>query len=125
MGALKTNFKNDILSESMNGKRRYKETQNSDGSISLDDVSSYDQVGSDFGAAELNEVVQTLYGFKNNAIVFSADGKTITEAHDLGTTTTTFNDDGSITSVLTDASGNKTTKRTTFNDDGSISIEVE
>lgn len=125
MGVLKTDFKNDILSESMNGKRRYKETSNSDGSISLDDVSTYDQVGSDFGAAEMNEVVRTLYGFKNNSIVFAADGKSITETHDLGTTKTTFNDDGSIASTLTDASGNKITKRTTFNDDGSISIEIE
>lgn len=125
MSALKTNFQNDILGSSMNGKRRYREVPNSDGSISLDDVSTYEQIGSDFGAAEMNEIVRTLYGFKNNEITFGSDGKSITEVHDLGTTSTVFNDDGSITSTLTDGAGNKITKRTTFNDDGSISIEVE
>ena len=52
---LPTNFKDDILGASMGGKRRYNLIQNSNGTVSLEDVTSYTQVGSDFGAAQMNQ----------------------------------------------------------------------
>lgn len=52
---LPTNFKDDILSSSMGGKRRYNLIQNPNGTVSLEDVTSYTQVGSDFGAARMNQ----------------------------------------------------------------------
>lgn len=52
---LPVNFKDDILNSSMGGKRRYNLIQNSDGTVSLEDVTSYTQVGSDFGAAQMNQ----------------------------------------------------------------------
>lgn len=51
---LPVNFKDDILSAGMNEKRRYNVIQNSDGTISLEDVTTYTQVGSNFGAAQIN-----------------------------------------------------------------------
>lgn len=53
--ALKTNFTDDILSESMNGKRQYNVTENSNGTKSLEDVTDYQSVGSTFSAKDMNE----------------------------------------------------------------------
>lgn len=51
---LPVNFKDDILSSSMGGKRRYNLIQNSDGTYSLEDATDYTQTGSDFGAGQIN-----------------------------------------------------------------------
>ena len=51
---LPTNFTDDILASSMGSKRRYNVINNSDGTISLEDVTDYTQVGSTFGAAQIN-----------------------------------------------------------------------
>lgn len=53
--ALKTNFTDDILAESMNGKRQYNVTENSNGTKSLEDVTNYQSVGSAFSAKDMNE----------------------------------------------------------------------
>lgn len=53
--ALKTNFTDDILSESMNGKRQYNVAENSNGTKSLEDVTDYQSVGSTFSAKDMNE----------------------------------------------------------------------
>ena len=54
MATLATNYQNDILASSMNGKRRYEVTENPDGTISLTDVTEYTQRGSNYAAADLN-----------------------------------------------------------------------
>lgn len=51
---LVTNFQDDILATSMGGKRRYRLIHNSDGTVSLEDVTTYTQVGSNFGASQVN-----------------------------------------------------------------------
>ena len=67
---LPTNFKDDIMSDSMGGKRRYNLINNTDGTVSLVDVTSYTQVGSTYGAAQVNAA--------NKAINAAADaGKII------------------------------------------------
>lgn len=53
--ALKTDYKDDVLNATMNGKRRYRKTEYSDGTFSLEDVTTYDQVGDDFAAKDVNE----------------------------------------------------------------------
>lgn len=53
---MKTDWKEDILAPSMQGKRRYNIYENEDASISLIDSSEYDQVGDVFGATELNQI---------------------------------------------------------------------
>lgn len=52
---LPTDFKDDILASSMDGKRRYHIIDNGDGTVSFEDVTEYTQTGSDFGAKEVNE----------------------------------------------------------------------
>lgn len=64
----KTDYKNDILSESMNGKRKYKMIDNGDGTVSFDDVTVYDQAGDDFGAGDINTI---------NAALNEIEGKKI------------------------------------------------
>lgn len=51
---LPTNYVDDVLNGAMDGKRRYREIPNADGTISLEDVTTYEQVGSNFGASQLN-----------------------------------------------------------------------
>ena len=51
---LDTNFKDDILASS-NAKRKYQMTYNDDGTVSFQDVTAYSQMGSAFGAKEVNE----------------------------------------------------------------------
>lgn len=63
------NFKDDIMNSAMGGKRRYRMINNSDGTISLEDVTTYDQVGSTFGAAQLNAT--------NTAVNAAADASKI------------------------------------------------
>lgn len=58
--ALSTNFKDDILNESVNEKRKYQMTYNDDGTVSFTDVTSYSQTGSEYGAAEVNEERQAI-----------------------------------------------------------------
>ena len=57
---LPTNFKDDILSPSMGGKRRYNLIQNDDGTYSLEDVTDYTQTGSDFGSGQINATNQAV-----------------------------------------------------------------
>ncbi len=51
---LPTNYVDDVLNGAMDGKRRYREIPNADGTISFEDATTYDQIGSNFGAAQLN-----------------------------------------------------------------------
>lgn len=62
MADLPTNFLDDILSDSMGGKRRFKITR-LDGTseeVTIEDISKYDQVGSAFGAGDINKTNQTV-----------------------------------------------------------------
>lgn len=71
---LPTNFKDDIMNASMNGKRRYRMTQNADGTVSFDDATTYDQVGNNFGGAQINQT--------NTAVNASADASKIIDSLD-------------------------------------------
>lgn len=60
MADLPTNYLDDILAQSMNGKRKYRITR-ADGTfeeVTLEDVSEYEQVGSNFGAGDINKTNQ-------------------------------------------------------------------
>lgn len=71
---LPVNFKDDILKENMNGKRRFNMIQNSDGTVSFEDVTEYTQVGSTFGAAQINAT--------NEAVNNAADASKIIDSLD-------------------------------------------
>lgn len=66
---LPVDFQDDIMSVSMGGKRRYRLIQNTDGTYSLEDATTYDQVGSNFGAGQINAT--------NQAVNDSADASKI------------------------------------------------
>ena len=48
--SLKTDYKDDVFA----GNRKYRKTDNPDGTISLADATTYNQVGSTFAAADIN-----------------------------------------------------------------------
>lgn len=52
---LPVNFVDDILNTAISDKRRYNLINNSDGTISLEDVTTYIQIGSEFGAEQVNQ----------------------------------------------------------------------
>lgn len=52
--SLKTDYKNYVPSEDMGGRRRYRKIDNPDGTISLEDVTTYEIEGSKFGADDMN-----------------------------------------------------------------------
>jgi hypothetical protein len=52
--ALKENYKDDILDVSVNTKRKYRMTENPDGTVSFDDETEYTQEGDSFGASDMN-----------------------------------------------------------------------
>lgn len=57
---LPINFVDDILAQSMGGKRKFTITDNGDGTYSIDDVTEYTQIGSDFGASQMNQTNQAV-----------------------------------------------------------------
>ena len=65
---LPVNYK-DVLTSSMDGKRRYRMINNTDGTVSFEDATTYTQIGSNFGAANLNAT--------NGAVNAAADASKI------------------------------------------------
>ena len=65
--ALKENYKDDILDVSVNTKRKYRMTENADGTISLDDETVYTQEGDSFGASDLNAMAHAINNTSSDA----------------------------------------------------------
>lgn len=90
---LPVNFKDDILAAS-NAKRKYQQTFNSDGSVSLEDVTVYTQKGSDFGASQVNQTNGAVNNIYDERILdldelelvtepgFFVDAQAVKEAYD-------------------------------------------
>lgn len=57
---LKTDYKDDILDTSVNTKRKYRMTNNPDGTVSFDDETVYTQEGDNFSASDANAITQNL-----------------------------------------------------------------
>lgn len=55
-----TNFQDDELAEEMQGRRRYRQILNLDGTVSFEDETDYDTEGSTFGASRVNEMAQNI-----------------------------------------------------------------
>ena len=71
---LPTNYVDDVLNGAMDGKRRYREIPNADGTISLEDATTYDQVGSNFGASQLNLMSNNInQSFDSNKMLKTMD----------------------------------------------------
>ena len=54
MAQLKTDYKDQLLNTSVNTQKKYRQTTNADGTISLTDATSYSQEGDTFGAKDIN-----------------------------------------------------------------------
>lgn len=54
-------YQDDILDPSMGGLRQYTEIVNGNGTKSFRDDTVYTQVGSDFGAADINAIISAMY----------------------------------------------------------------
>ena len=61
---LKVDYKNDILDESMIGRRKYKLINNEDGTISIVDETSYTQRGDFLSAEDLNKINESINNIK-------------------------------------------------------------
>ncbi len=53
--ALKTDYKNTIIDTSVNARQKFNMINNTDGTVSFEDVTTYKQVGDAFDAADINE----------------------------------------------------------------------
>jgi hypothetical protein len=73
MADLKINYVDDVLDVTKNQLRKYHQIQNDDGTVSFIDVTEYTQVGTSFGAKDINDT---------NAAINDVNGKldTVTEA---------------------------------------------
>lgn len=80
---LPTNFMDDILNESMNGKRRWTITPNDDGTYTLEDATTYDQLGNTFGQAQVNEMNKAINESVDQARVID-DYKTLAAVNQNG-----------------------------------------
>lgn len=62
MADLPTNYYDDILSESMNGKKKFRLTYRNGTTeeVTIEDISEYDQYGSKFGAGDINKTNQAV-----------------------------------------------------------------
>ena len=91
---LPTNYKDDVLASSMSGKRRYRKIENADGTISLEDVTDYTQIGSSFGASNINAT--------NTAINAAADASKILTTLDdvLACTQSGYTVDAKVTKAM-------------------------
>ena len=80
---LPTNFMDDILNESMNGKRRWIITQNDDGTYTFEDATTYDQLGNTFGQAQVNAMNKAINESVDQARVID-DYKTLAAVNQNG-----------------------------------------
>jgi hypothetical protein len=122
----------DAKDDDFDGSRKWRRTENSDGTVSLTDMTDYREKGTDFGAGEYNGLCAAIQGFTSSTTTISSDGNTITETDaNKRKKVTVFGTDSNgatvITEILYDTDGTKiAAKTTTFSLDGlTIREEVE
>lgn len=75
---LSTDFKDQILSD-VNTQRKYKLTVNEDGTVSLRDMTAYDQQGSSYSAKDINEEREAINDIYANKVVSLDEASLVTE----------------------------------------------
>lgn len=100
---LKMNYKGDVYT----GSRKYTQTANGDGTISLSDSTVYTQQGDNFDGADINATNAEIMGFTNDVVVFD----------DANYTTTTTDSSGKKTVIVGNAAGTEYTE-TLYDTDG-------
>lgn len=66
MADLKTNYVDDVLDTTKNQVRKYQQIQNDDGTVSFVDVTEYTQVGTSFGAKDINDTNAAINAVNGN-----------------------------------------------------------
>lgn len=66
MADLKTNYVDDVLDTTKNQVRKYQQIQNNDGTVSFVDVTEYTQVGTSFGAKDINDTNAAINAVNGN-----------------------------------------------------------
>ena len=79
---LPVNFKDDVIDTSINDKRRYNLITNSDGTTSLEDVTTYEQIGSYFGAEQVNQTNSAVNELIENSELLSNGGEKVKVAEE-------------------------------------------
>lgn len=75
--ALKTDYKNDILDESMTSRRRYKIINNEDSTVSFVDQTVYTQKGDFLDADDLNSMNENINALNGAGFVKSSEVSSI------------------------------------------------
>lgn len=70
MADLKTNYVDDVLDTTKNQLRKYQQIQNDDGTVSFVDVTEYKQVGTSFGAKDINDTNAAINDVKGKLNAF-------------------------------------------------------
>lgn len=73
MADLKTDYKDDVLDVSVNEKRKWIITENGDGTVTIEDATTYSQTGDIFGSADLNAITLAV----NECFQSVSNGKTL------------------------------------------------
>ncbi len=114
MSILRDDFRDEILSESMNGRRHFRVIQNDDGTVSFEDVTELAQKGDCYGQKEINQLNKEVNkAVKKDELIKSLaitehgvvmDGKTCAEyiMQALGTTLTATLTAGAVSVTFTD-----------------------
>lgn len=74
---LPVNYKDDIINTEVQQKRKYNLINNSDGTISLEDVTEYSQKGSTFDAREVNAITTTVNSIIDEKATLESDMESI------------------------------------------------
>lgn len=124
MADLKTDYKDDVLDVSVNEKRKWIITENGDGTVTIEDATTYSQAGDIFGSADLNAITLAV----NECFQSVSNGKTllasaITDKRVATDATATFSQMAENISKIVLGSGNATkpdvlSGKTFTNDDG-------
>lgn len=124
MADLKTDYKDDVLDTSVNTKRKWIITENGDGTVTIEDATTYSQTGDIFGSADLNAITLAV----NECFQSVSNGKTllasaITDKRVATDATATFSQMAENISKIVLGSGNATktdvlSGKTFTNDDG-------
>lgn len=82
MADLKTNYVDDVLDTTKNQLRKYQKIQNDDGTVSFVDVTEYTQVGTSFGAKDINDTNAAINDVNGNLNVkYDSESDTIQIYH--------------------------------------------
>lgn len=71
---LPIDFKDDIVNKAVNELRKYRMIQNSDGTVSFEDVTDYTQLGNQYGAKEIAETNQAVNKIIDNVRFYGIKG---------------------------------------------------